>query len=194
VNTAPRKISVMAESGPAGKYAVTTVMKKMDRLDRITLLAVLALAVAISVLVATYPADVPSRKQLQQQQVQDPQLTARLRLARDMLASSNLKEAARLIGELLDGYPYNGHVHMLQADIFILRQQPLAAMLEQRRAVDLNPDFLDRRTPDFQGKKIKNTLREAWEAINAGNLPPAEVEEYRRVYYYMQRKLAGSCG
>ena len=64
-------------------------------------------------------------------------------------------------------------------------------------AVDLNPDYLDKKAPDFQGKKIKNTVNEARHLIEVElnkNSADKDLRSYRKTVYYMLRKIAGSCG
>jgi hypothetical protein len=70
-------------------------------------------------------------------------------------------------------------------------------MLAYREAVDLNPDYLDKKAPDFQGKKIKNTVNEARQLIEVElnkNSADKDIQSYRKTVYYMLRKIAGSCG
>jgi tetratricopeptide (TPR) repeat protein len=57
---------------------------------------------------------------------------------------------------------------MLKGDILMRRQQPINAMYAYKEAVELNPDFLDKKTELFQGKKIKVTVEEALAAIESG--------------------------
>jgi hypothetical protein len=55
--------------------------------------------------------------------------------------------------------------------------------------VDLNPDFLDRKTRLFQGREIKGVLKEV-----AALLARRPDQAARRELLYMQRKVAGGCG
>ncbi|MFC1524651.1 hypothetical protein ACFL6N_07665, partial [Thermodesulfobacteriota bacterium] len=101
------------------------------------------------------------------------------------------------IQELLSEFPYDGWPYMLQADLFIRRQQPMKAMFQYKDGVNFNPDFLDKKTELFQGKKIKVHLEEARVEIMNGlqNHPDDKVfKKSLKTYYYMKRKIAGSCG
>ncbi len=171
-------------------------LARLDRLDLLSLLALVLLAAATRAAVLDYPADLPTRKELRQQQMVDPKLAAALDAAVNLIASGNPAEADKLVARLEQAYPYNGKVHMLRADLYLLRQQPIQAMLAMRRAVDLYPEFLDRKADDFQGRKVRNTMREAQQALEGQDLemPPEERARYRKVLLYLQRKLAGSCG
>jgi hypothetical protein len=70
-------------------------------------------------------------------------------------------------------------------------------MESYRNAIDLNPDFLDKNTEVFQGKKIKATVLEAKAFIDkdlAANRVNGDLREKRKTVYYMLRRIAGSCG
>jgi hypothetical protein len=70
------------------------------------------------------------------------------------------------------------------------------AILEYKEAVDLNPDYLDKKTPLFQGKKLKTAAAEALVEIgNRLKLNPGDeqVKRERKIIYYLQRRIAGSC-
>ena len=79
----------------------------------------------------------------------------------------------------------------------VRRQQPVAAMYEYKEAIQLNPDFLDKKTKQFQGKKIKVTVEEAMAAIESGlrkDPDDSKLKQDQKTLYFMKRKLAGSCG
>lgn len=182
----------LAEAEAAGNRR-----RSMDRLDRISLGAVLILVVSIVVLVARYPADQPNprEKRLHRLQGQAVDLSGPTRTVRNLLEAGNFAEADTLIRELEKQYPYSGVPPMLRGDYHIFRLEPLQAMLAHRRAVDLDPDLLDKRSSAFQGKKIRNNLEEARRKIEQHvDDSSGEWPQYRRVLYYMQRKLAGGCG
>jgi tetratricopeptide (TPR) repeat protein len=85
---------------------------------------------------------------------------------------------------------------MMLGDIFMRRQEPLKAMPEYRQAVDLNPDYLDKNTTLFQGKKLKVAVSEALTGIEKAirlNQADASINISRKNAYYLQRKIAGSC-
>ncbi|MDW7774492.1 MAG: hypothetical protein SCH71_16530 [Desulfobulbaceae bacterium] len=131
------------------------------------------------------------------QSVLNPELDNKIQLARDMLVRDNLEKTELLVDELLSAFPYEGQLYMLKGDILMRRQQPVAAMYEYKEAIELNPDFLDKKTELFQGKKIKVTVEEALSTLESG-LPKDQDEirlkDHLKTVYYMKRKLAGSCG
>lgn len=174
----------------------------MDKLDRIALSAMMVAALWALALVVTQVRTDHGQRAGQSREAQavpriDPALEQKVETAKNLLASGSLAQAQGLIDELIAASPYEALPHVLKGDVFLYRQEPVAAMFAYRTAVDLNPDFLDKKSPLFQGKKIKKTVEEARAAMEAGlavRPDDAALLEARKVYYYMLRKIAGSCG
>ena len=173
----------------------------MDRLDRITLSALFMVALVMGGLFIghkpTQDSQAMRRTVRSGPQMVNADLQKKMQVASDLLLAGNLEKAEGLLHSMAEQFPYEGHVYMLLADLYIHRQQPILAMLEHRKAIELNPDFLDKKTADFQGKKIKNNVEEAQTMIEEGQLREPQAEkwrEYRKALYYMQRRIAGSCG
>jgi hypothetical protein len=85
---------------------------------------------------------------------------------------------------------------MVLGDIYMRKQQAVRGVLEYREAIDLNPDYLDKKTPLFQGKKLKVAVREALTEIEEGlrrNPADESLKKGRKALYYLQRRIAGSC-
>lgn len=175
----------------------------LDRLDRLALISLLLLVVA-AVGIAFFSPEEPGMTVKkgggirQQVLVVSPELDNKLAVAANLLNGGDPGRAGELLDALIAEFPYEGGPHMLKGDLLLRRQQPVAAMLEYRQGVDLNPDYLDKKQAAFfQGKKIKSNLEEARREIEAGLArspgDPA-LRRQREVYYYMLRKLAGSCG
>lgn len=175
----------------------------LDRLDRLALASLLFLVVA-AVAIAFFSPDeagvTGSRGGGARQKVMvvSPELDNKLAVAANLLNGGDPGRAGELLDALIAEFPYEGGPHMLKGDLLLRRQQPVAAMLEYRQGVDLNPDYLDKKLPAlFQGKKVKSNLEEARREIEAGLArTPGDptLRRQREVYYYMLRKLAGSCG
>ena len=174
----------------------------MDKLDKWTTFIVSAILIYGAFLL--FMAD--GQPQLQEsekrrladhQYVVNPELDNKIRIARNLLAQDNMEKTELLVNSLINEFPYEGKLYMLKGDILMRRQQPIAAMYEYKEAVGLNPDFLDKKTKLFQGKKIKITVEEAMAAIESGlqqNGNDIQLKDDRKIGYFMKRKLAGSCG
>ncbi|RJX20083.1 MAG: hypothetical protein C4563_06825 [Desulfobulbus sp.] len=174
----------------------------MDKLDKWTIFFVMAMAAYASVLMAQAGGTPEQRKigtaeRQERQQALTPEVAGRIQLAKNLLIQDNLAKAEPLLETLITEFPYEGELYLLKGDILMRRQQPIAAMYEYKEAILLNPDFLDKKTRQFQGKKIKVSVEEAMTAIDDGLAKKpgdGKLREDRETLYFMKRKLAGSCG
>ncbi len=174
----------------------------MDRLDRISIWGIVILIIASFALITGHMGEAkPERNPQQRAVVPDAssasgEIAVKMKTARNLLEAGNLAKAEALVRELAQSYPYEGEPRMAMGDIYMRRQEPVRAMLEYKEAVDLNPDYLDRKTPAFQGKKLKIAVREALSEIEKGlSRSPSDesLKRNRKTLYYMQRRIAGSC-
>jgi len=176
----------------------------MDRLDKIAVsLMVLLLAVSF-LLIARERVRPPTPEEIAAQQAVsagpryiDSALVKKLDLAQKLIVGGNLNDAGPILDEIIAKTPYEARAYMLKGDIALRRQESVAAIRAYRRAVDLEPDYLDKKSKLFQGKKIKKAVEEATEKIKAaieeqGTTPSLEAD--KKLMYYMLRKIAGSCG
>lgn len=172
----------------------------MDKLDKLSLLAIIILVVSVSFLVAVYADDPQDQNKYvirQQVRVFNPELDRKVKIAKDLLENNNLLKAEELATGLISEYPYDGAPHMVIGDIQLRKQNPVAAMDSYRSGIDLNPDYLDKKTEVFQGKKIKATVLEAKAIIDKdlkANSWNRDLRQKRKTVYYMLRRIAGSCG
>jgi len=173
----------------------------MDEIDRKTLTAIITLVVSLTLLFVLRGNDVqsgnlPAESRIEKR-IYSPDLEKKVKVANDLLTSNNLEKAEQLINGLISEYPYDGQPYILLGDLHLYRQNILQAMLAYKEAVSYNPDFLDKKAPLFQGKKIKNTVKEArvyLEEQLARNPGDYQLKEHKKTLYYMLRKIAGSCG
>ena len=174
----------------------------MDKLDKLSFLAILILVVSASFLVAVYADETQDLDQdqylvRQQARIFNPELERKVSIARDLLENNNLLKAEELATGLIGEYPYDGAPHMVIGDIQLRKQNPVAAMDSYRNGIDLNPDYLDKKTKVFQGKKIKATVLEAKALIEKEmrtSSGKGDLRKKRKTVYYMLRRIAGSCG
>jgi len=175
----------------------------MDRLDRISIWVIVALIISSFVLTSGYRGEaLPDRKVKKraaagEYAVLNGELEQKLKIAKNIMESNNLEKAELLTRELMQKYPFDGGPHMIMGDIFLRKQDLLSAIPEYREAVDLNPDYLDKKTPLFQGKKLKVAVNEALAEVEKRiDAAPgdASMKETRKLLYYLQRRIAGSCG
>jgi len=174
----------------------------MDRFDRIAIGVFIALVVGMAVLIVGHRgAGVPDGK-LQQRSVAAPaapsaELEAGVKLVRNLIEGGSLDRAEALIRDLQQKFPYQGELSLLMGDVFMRKQEPIKAMYQYKEAIDLNPDYLDKKTPLFQGKKMKVAVGEAQADIDRKlreRPGDASLKDEKKMIYYLYRKIAGSCG
>lgn len=174
----------------------------MDRLDRISIWAIVALIISSFALMSRHMGEARPDRSSQQKGASsgyaaaNVELGGRVKQIRNMIEGDNLGKAEAMTIELTQKYPYEGEPRMLMGDILMRKQEAVRAMLEYREAIDLNPDYLDKKTSLFQGKKLKIAVGEALAEIERKmKLSPGDesLRADRKVIYYLQRKIAGSC-
>ncbi len=174
----------------------------MDRLDRISIWAIVALIISSFALMGRHTGEARPDRSSQQRKVSSDYAAAnvemgdRIKQIRNILEGDSPVKAEAMAMELIQKYPYEGEPRMLMGDILMRKQEAVKAMLEYREAIDLNPDYLDKKTPLFQGKKLKVAVGEALVEIERKmKLNPGDesLRADRKIIYYLQRKIAGSC-
>lgn len=175
----------------------------MDWIDRLSIWAIVLIIIASFALIAGHVGEAKPERPAQQRTsaaeypAKNVEIDGRVKLIRNLMESDSLGKAEMMARELIQQYPYEDAVHMTMGDIFMRRQDPVKAVLEYREAIDINPDFLDKKTPLFQGKKIKTAVTEALTEIDRKiRLAPDDeaLKRERKTIYYLQRRIAGSCG
>jgi hypothetical protein len=176
----------------------------MDRLDKTAIGAIAVLLIGSAVLIQGMRAEGKPEQPHDQKAVaaaQNPDAAAALEKAarpiRNLLEAGSFSQAEFLIRELARNHPYQGEPSMLMGDLFMRKQEPVKAMYEYKQAIDLNPDYLDKKTPLFQGKKLKIAVGEALAEIDRqlkANPGDESLKREKKMVYYLYRKIAGSCG
>ena len=174
----------------------------MDTIDRVSIWAIVILIISSFALITGHMGEARPERQVQQRMgiadvpVVRGELDSRVNLIKNLMEADNFSKAETLLKELIQQYPYAGEPHMLMGDLFMRRQEPVKAVFEYKEAADLNPDYLDKKTPLFQGKKLKAAVKEALAEIDRRiGLNPADesMKSDRKIIYYLQRRIAGSC-
>ncbi|MDA8421814.1 MAG: hypothetical protein M0Z89_00575 [Nitrospiraceae bacterium] len=175
----------------------------MDTLDKISIMAIIVLAVSSLVLIIQHKSEARSDRNSQMRSTaaelspSNDEIDSKAKLARNLLNSDSPGKAEGLLRELIQTYPYEGEPHMLMGDMLMRKQEPINAMHEYKEAIDLNIDYLDKKTPLFQGKKLKIAVGEALAEIDRRikqNPEDESMKNEKRTIYYLYRKIAGGCG
>lgn len=174
----------------------------MDTIDRVSIWAIVILIISSFALITGHMGEARLERKVQQRMgitdvpVVRGELDSRVNLIKNLMEADNFSKAETLLKELIQQYPYAGEPHMLMGDLFMRRQEPVKAVFEYKEATDLNPDYLDKKTPLFQGKKLKTAVKEALAEIDRRiglNPADASMRSDRKIIYYLQRRIAGSC-
>jgi tetratricopeptide (TPR) repeat protein len=173
----------------------------MDWLDRISIWAIVILIIGSFALISGHMGEArPERntpqRTLSPEVAASREVAAQVTLIRNIMEAGNLGKAEPMAKELIQKHPYEGEARMVLGDIYMRKQQAVRGVLEYREAIDLNPDYLDKKTPLFQGKKLKVAVREALTEIEEGlrrNPADESLKKGRKALYYLQRRIAGSC-
>ncbi len=175
----------------------------MDALDKISVGIIVILIAGSAVVVETQIREAKPDRSVKQRlpasgsTEANQELSSASRIIRNLMEAGNLVKAEILARELVQNHPYEGESHMLLGDLYMRKQEPLKAVHEYKEAVELNPDYLDKTTPLFQGKKLKVSVGEALAEIerqvrsDPGN---DALKSEKKLIYYLYRKIAGSCG
>jgi len=176
----------------------------MDRLDKISVLAIALLLIGSFLVIHGHSDELKPVREIQQKvlaaensaSIED--LNAKAKVIRNLMEAGNLAQAEVLTQELLQKYPLaQGEPHMLMGDVLMRRQEPIKAVHEFKDAIECNPDYLDKKTPLFQGKKLKVAVEEAQTEISRRlKMTPGDesLKREQKIVYYLYRKIAGSCG
>ena len=174
----------------------------MDRLDRISVWAIVILVISSSSLISHNMGEAkPEQNSSKRQETpvkpgMDFDMHNKVQIAKNLLEGNSPGKAEPLVRDLIQQHPYEAEPRMLMGDIHMRRQEAVSAALDYKEAVDLNPDYLDRKTPFFQGNKLKIAVREALEDIEKKlKVSPGDesLKKERKIIYILQRRIAGSC-
>ncbi len=174
----------------------------MDALDKISIAFIIVLVAALVLLGMDYQgkaaADIERAAKLKMNMAGISEIpVATIKVLKDLIELDNIKKAEALVNDLLGKYPYDGEPHFFLGNIMMRKQNPISALYSYKEAVDLNPDYVDKKASMFQGRKIKVAIDESKESILAAlakNSGGSEMKKAKKTMYYLLRKLAGSCG
>jgi tetratricopeptide (TPR) repeat protein len=174
----------------------------MDWLDRLSIWAIVILIISSFALISGHVGAARPDRAVQQKAVAadhavvNNELDSRIKMIKTLMEADSVSQAEAMTKELLQKYPDQGQPHMAMGDLLMRKQDPISAIFEYKEAVTLNPDFLDKKTPLFQGKKLKSAVAEALAEIDKKiKLNPSDeaMKSNRKTIYFLQRKIAGSC-
>ncbi len=98
--------------------------------------------------------------------------------------------------EIIKKYPENSLSYVYMAQLYLKQGELGDTIHNYRQAVEMEPDYVDERTPRFIGDEIKELVTEGREKFGREKeLRPndKEVRKALKDIYYLQGRLAGGC-
>jgi len=105
-------------------------------------------------------------------------------------------EAMSELKNVMEKYPNKSLSYVYLARLYLDDGQLADSIHNYRRAVEMEPDYVDKKAPLFIGDEVRKVVREGVEKLQREQtLRPKdkEVGEAIKDVYYLQRRLAGGC-
>lgn len=105
-------------------------------------------------------------------------------------------EAMAKLKDIMKRYPEKPLSYVYMAELYLEQGKLGDAIHSYRRAVEMEPDYADKKTPLFIGDEIKNLVKESREKFGREKALRPKDKEVRKVLkdlYYLQSRLAGGC-
>jgi Tfp pilus assembly protein PilF len=105
-------------------------------------------------------------------------------------------DAMAKLEDITERYPDKSLSYVYLGQVLLKQGKLGAAIHNYRRAVEMDPDYVDKRTPRFMGDAIKTVVEEGREKFAREKALRPEDKDVQRALkdvYYLQRRLAGGC-
>ena len=115
---------------------------------------------------------------------------------RSQIKAGDLDNAIGALKEIMEKHPDNAQTYVYMAQIKLRRGKLGESIQNYRQAVEMEPDFVDQRTPFYIGDKLEVLVREGMDKYKREKeLKPGDqsVDKVLKDVYYLQRRLAGGC-
>jgi len=105
-------------------------------------------------------------------------------------------EAMAKLKDIIKRYPEKSLSYVYLAQLYLKQGKLADGIHNYRRAVEMEPDYVDERTPLFIGDEIKELVTEGREKFAREKALKPKDKEVRKALkdiYYLQSRLAGGC-
>lgn len=105
-------------------------------------------------------------------------------------------DAIARLEDIMQSYPDKALSYVYLAQVLLKQGELGDAIRNYRRAVEMEPDYVDERTPLFIGNDLKAVVEEGREKFGREKALKPDDEDVKRALgdvYYLQRRLAGGC-
>jgi len=173
---------------------------KPDRFDLIVISAALLIAAAAAVMASGGPAGDGRMPRAEAARIMaeppDPAVYQEVSQAGALMEAGQPEAAVDALKKLSIAHPAMSEPHALMGQAYSRMLDYPAAMREFRIALMGDPDYVDKKSKKFIGKRIKATVRDgmagAKKALSA-NPDDTSARSALRDAYYLERMLAGGC-
>ena len=100
------------------------------------------------------------------------------------------------LDRIVKANPNNSLSYIYLAESYLAQGRLSHAIHNYRRAVEMNPDFVDPKAPLYKGDELKKLVTEGIPKLEREKKLKPEDEEVKQALkdvYYLQRRLAGGC-
>jgi len=173
-------------------------------LDKFSWLSVFVMAGAIIYMLSTHVVETKAHGVIHSPQARleekytprrSPQVENAIKKCSELFKENKADELIALAKEIITvdpkesfGYMYLGHGYRLKEDY-------PGSLANYRKAIEMNPDFVDKTSPNKIGKKyLKPLVRKV--VVLARSTEFKQVPDYKTALknlYYLQRRMAGGC-
>jgi tetratricopeptide (TPR) repeat protein len=105
-------------------------------------------------------------------------------------------KAMAKLKDIMKRYPEKSLSYVYLAQLYLEQGELADSIHNYRRAVEMEPDYVDERTPLFIGDKIKELVTEGRQKLGREKALKPKDREIRKALkdvYYLQSRLAGGC-
>jgi len=125
-----------------------------------------------------------------------PDIYPKLSAAKALLDAGQVKESVDTLAALEKEYPADPEAHALLGQAYAKLEDYPHCMSEFKAALAMDPDYVDKKSEKFIGKRIKTAVRdgmaEAKASLAKNPADPAARAELSDAYY-LEKMLAGGC-
>jgi tetratricopeptide (TPR) repeat protein len=125
-----------------------------------------------------------------------PSYYAGLDRARALFDAGQFGQSVSALGKLASEFPAQPDIHALMGQAYSSLNDYPSAMKEYRTALQMEPEYVDKKSGRFIGKRIKATVKEGMALAKAGLAKDKDDAASRAALsdaYYLERMLAGGC-
>jgi tetratricopeptide (TPR) repeat protein len=176
----------------------------MDWLDRLSIAAIVVITIMVISMLANQEImkgrqDNPDVEGKQDKSPYALQMEVDKKLYQEVISykeQGRYPEAMAKLKAIMKKYPERSLSYVYMAQLYLKQGNLGDSIHNYRRAVEIEPDYVDKRTPLFIGDKIKQLVTEGRKKFGREKMLRPKDKDVRKTIddiYYLQSRLAGGC-